>query len=106
MKALLEVFHLLRVEYGAMLRLVLLLTVPAAVIYVYMHLHVELAILNRRVHLAEIRKAEIVKRNDALQNAIDDLSGRETLSGSLPVLEKNKIVRIQLPPSLDALRND
>lgn len=94
-------------QTGDMLRIVAIIAPAFLAILVYLHLNVEMAAVNRQLRQAALRKDELVKRNRALKSALFDLAlqaGEDPLRWksyeSLPLLEKNKIVRIRLPESV------
>ncbi len=102
-----SIFRELLRQTGDMLRIVALAAPIFLAILVYLHLNVEMAAINRDLRSAALRKDELLKRNRALKSALFDLAlqaGEDPLRWktyeTLPLLEKNKIVRIRLPESV------
>ncbi|MBX7057925.1 MAG: hypothetical protein K1X75_07650 [Leptospirales bacterium] len=85
-------------------RIIVLAAPVFAVAVGYMHLNIETAILRRRVSAAVHERDELERRNRALRSGLSRLAAvagedplRWRVHDTLPLLEQNEIVRIQLP---------
>lgn len=94
-------------ETRRMLQVSAALLLPFALLYGYMRMNVETALLKRRIAAAAQERDDLARRNRSLRNALAGLAaeaGEDPLRwktyDTIPLFEQNKIVRIRLPDSL------
>ncbi len=90
-------------ELSTIVQLIIFLSIPTLLLLIYNHQHIEIALLKRKIHNLTNQKKELDSRNQALKKALGQLA-QDTNSPywqsykELAPYEKNKIVRLTLPP--------
>ena len=90
-------------DLAAMLQLILFMGVPTLLLLLYIHQYVDVAIIKRKTKQLSNVKKELQSRNNALKSALGKLARENSLPywqsyQEVAPFEKNKIVRIKLPP--------
>ena len=86
------------------LQLILFVSVPTLLLLVYTRQYVDMALIRRQMHKLNLEKKELLSRNQAIKKALGKLSQKKgspywkSYQEFSPILEKNKIVRVKLPP--------
>ena len=89
-------------EYSGVAKVLALVGVPFVVLFIYLHLSIQVSLLNRQIAIATQRKEELVRKNDALKSALHELARSRGHADMMPadfssLLENNRIVRVRLP---------
>ncbi|HMU85809.1 MAG TPA: hypothetical protein PKE49_11170 [Leptospiraceae bacterium] len=92
---------------GGIFQLLLVLAVflvPFGVVHFYTRNIVSASLLRRDIHLAGLKKEQLVKKNMALKEALGRLTGRDLVlpSEGLPFSENNRIVRLRMSRDSEA----
>ncbi|MBL8019797.1 MAG: hypothetical protein JNM27_09045 [Leptospirales bacterium] len=88
----------LRSGIGGLLLVFLSLLIPFGLIHLYTRNLVSAALLRRDIHMAGLRKEQLLKKNMALKEALGRLTGKDLVipTEGLPFSENNRIVRLRL----------
>lgn len=83
---------------GGLLLVFLMLLVPFGLVHLYTRNLVSAALLRRDIHMAGLKKEQLLKKNMALKEALGRLTGKDLVmpSEGLPFSENNRIVRLRL----------
>ena len=90
-------------EFSEILQLILFISVPTLLLLVYISQYVDVALIKRQMHKLNLEKKELQSRNQALKEALGKLARSkgsrywQSYQEFAPY-EKNKVVRIKLPP--------
>ncbi|MCE9596385.1 MAG: hypothetical protein K8S54_00305 [Spirochaetia bacterium] len=89
---------------GGLFLVFLTLLIPFGLVHLYTRNLVSAALLRRDIHMAGLKKEQLLKKNLALKEALGKLTGKDLVlpSDGLPFSENNRIVRLRLSGDSEA----